>query len=207
MRCPAPLTTITQGASTLDVLSPKLKTPYSEQATIAVERSASPRDMVLTVSGIFSRGVNLYGTQDINAPGAGRAFHLHDQRRRRDTAGSYTTQVYTGARPNPKFGAIYQETNGVSSSYNGLVASFDKRFSHGFQSSASYTWAHEIDDGQGAATNAIFGFSAWRCGLYNGNYALRQRQRLARPAAALRLLLRVGAGVHAFQQRSSPSTS
>ncbi len=118
--------------------------------------------MVLTVSGIFSRGVNLYGTQDINAPGLGAPF-TYTVNGPSGTPSSYTTQVYTGARPNPKFGAIYLETNGVSSSYNGLVASFDKRFSHGFQSSASYTWAHEIDDGQGAATNAIFGFSpgAW----------------------------------------------
>ncbi len=37
----APLTGITAGASTLDILSPKLKTPYSEQATIAVERQLS----------------------------------------------------------------------------------------------------------------------------------------------------------------------
>jgi len=45
----APVTGITAGASTLDVLSPKLKTPYSEQATIAVERQLA-KDMVLTVS-------------------------------------------------------------------------------------------------------------------------------------------------------------
>ena len=44
-----PLTGLTQGASTLDVLSPKLKTPYSEQATIAVERQIG-KDMVLTRS-------------------------------------------------------------------------------------------------------------------------------------------------------------
>ncbi len=69
----APLTTITQGSSTLDVLSPNLKTPYSEQATIAVERQIA-KDMVVTVSGIFSRGVNLWGTQDINAPALGAPF-------------------------------------------------------------------------------------------------------------------------------------
>ena len=177
-----PLTTVTQGASTLDILSPKLKTPYSEQATIAVERSIA-KNMVLTVSGIFSRGVNLYGTQDINAPGLSAPFTYTINGASGTPVGTFTTPVYTGARPNSKFGAIYEETNGVSSSYNGLVISFDKRFSHGFQSSASYTWAHEIDDGQGAATNAIFGFSdaAW---TYNGNYgydkgsgALDQRQR------------------------------
>ena len=139
--------------------------------------------MVLTVSGIFSRGVNLWGTQDINAPGLGAPFTYTIDNASGAAVGTYTTQVYTGARPNPNFGAIYEQTNGVSSWYDGLVASFDKRFAHGFQASASYTWSHEIDDGQGAATNAIFGFSdaVW---TYNGNYgfdkgsgALDQRQR------------------------------
>jgi hypothetical protein len=178
----APLASITAGASTLDVLSPKLKTPYSEQATVAVEHQLT-KDMVVTVSGIFSRGVNLYGTQDINAPGLGAPFTYTLSGAPSNYPASYTTQVYTGARPNPNFGAIYEETNGVSSWYQGLVIGFEKRFSHGFQMSASYTWAHEIDDGQGAATNAIFGFSdgLW---TYNGNYgfdkgsgALDQRQR------------------------------
>jgi outer membrane receptor protein involved in Fe transport len=163
-----PLTSITAGASTLDVLSPKLKTPYSEQATLSVERQLS-KDMVLTVSGIFSRGVNLYGTQDINAPGLGAPFTYTIGDANGNAVGSYTTQVYTGPRPNPAFGAIYQETNGVSSWYDGLSVNFDKRFSHGFQSSVAYTWSHEIDDGQGSATNAIFGFSdaLW---TYNGQY-------------------------------------
>jgi outer membrane receptor protein involved in Fe transport len=178
----APLTNITQGASTLDILAPKLKTPYSEQASVAVERSLA-KDMLLTVSGIFSRGVNLWGTQDINAPQLGAPFTYSISGGPAGTPSTYTTQVYTGARPNPNFGAIYEETNGVSSSYDALVVSFEKRFSHGFQSSAAYTWSHEIDDGQGAATNAIFGFSdaLW---TYNGNYgfdkgsgALDQRQR------------------------------
>ena len=177
-----PLTTITQGASTLDVLSPHLKTPYSEQATVAVERQIA-KDMVFTVSGIFSRGVNLYGTQDINAPALGAPFTYTIDNAAGTPVGNYTTGVYTGARPNPNFGAIYEETNGVSSWYDALVVSFEKRFSHGFQSQASYTWSHEIDDGQGAATNAIFGFSdaLW---TYNGNYgfdkgsgSLDQRQR------------------------------
>lgn len=178
----APLTTITQGASTLDILSPNLKTPYSEQATVAVERSIA-KGMVLTASAIFSRGVNLYGTQDINAnPATGNYTYTIDNAAGA-AVGTYSTPVYLGPRPNSNFGAIYEETNGVNSWYDGLVLAFEKRFSHGFQSSASYTWSHEIDDGQGAATNAIFGFSdsLW---TYNGIYgfdkgsgALDQRQR------------------------------
>lgn len=179
----APVTGITSGASTLDVLSPKLKTPYSEQASIALERQIA-KDTVVTVSGIFSRGVNLYGTQDINAPALGASYTYTLSGAPAGFPSAYTTQVYsTTVRPNPSFGAIYEETNGVSSWYDALVASVQKRFTHGFQADASYTWSHEIDDGQGAATNAIFGFSdaLW---TYNGQYgfdkgsgSLDQRQR------------------------------
>ncbi len=178
----APLTTITQSASTLDVMAPNLKTPYSEQATIAVERQIT-KDQVVTVSGIFSRGVNLWGTQDINAPALGAPFTYIIDNASGQQVGTYTTGVYVGARPNPNFNAIYEQTNGVNSWYDGLVATWEKRMSHGFQSSFSYTWSHEIDDGQGAATNAIFGFNdaLW---TYNGNYwfdkgsgLLDQRQR------------------------------
>jgi hypothetical protein len=182
----APVTGITSGASTLDVMSPNLKTPYSEQAEVTVERQLS-KDMVLTVSGIFSRGVNLWGTQDINAPALGAPFTYILSGAPANYPAAYTTQVYpggTGARPNSNFGAIYELTNGVSSWYDGLAASFEKRFSHGFQSKVSYTWSHEIDDGQGSSTNAVFGFSdsIW---TYNGQYGfdkgsgpLDQRQRL-----------------------------
>ena len=179
----APVTNITSGASTLDVLSPNLKTPYSEQATVSVERQLG-QDMVLTVSGIFSKGVNLYGTTDINAPALGTPFTYIIDNTSGQAVGAYATQVYnTTVRPNPNFGPIYEETNGVSSSYNGMVINVSKKFGHGFSGQASYTWSHEIDDGQGAATNAIFGFSdaLW---TYNGQYrfdkgsgSLDQRQR------------------------------
>jgi outer membrane receptor protein involved in Fe transport len=164
----SPVTGLTASASVLDVLSPGLKTPYSEQATISVERQIR-NDMVATISGIFSKGVNLYGTQDINAPALGAPYTYTIDNTSGQAAGTYTTQVYSGARPNPNFAAIYEETNGVSSSYDGLVASLEKKFSHGFQGNVAYTWSHEIDDGQGAATNAIFGFSdaLW---TYNGQY-------------------------------------
>ena len=47
----------------------------------------------------------------------------------------------------------------------------NKRFSHGFQSQASYTWSHEIDDGQGQGSSFvnIFGFTDTNW-TYNGIY-------------------------------------
>jgi hypothetical protein len=96
----------------------------------------------------------------------------------------FTTPVYLNPRPNTKYGPVEEVTNGVSSYYDALAVTFEKRFSHGFQSLVSYTWAHEIDDGQGAATNAIF-FSSLSAWTYNGNYTydkgsgiLDQRHRL-----------------------------
>jgi hypothetical protein len=63
---------------------------------------------------------------------------------------------------------VYETTNGVSSFYDALVVTFNKRFSHGFQSLVSYTWAHEIDDGQSSGSNAIF-FSS-PTATFNGDY-------------------------------------
>jgi hypothetical protein len=91
--------------------------------------------------------------------------------------------VYLNPRPNTKYGGIYETTNGLSSWYDALAVTFNKRFSHGFQSLLSYTWAHAIDDGQGGGGNAIFYSSPFS--TYNGNYvfdkgsgSLDQRHRL-----------------------------
>ena len=98
---------------------------------------------------------------------------------------SFATPVYLNPRPNTKYAGVYETTNGVSSWYDGLAVTFEKRLSHGFQSLASYTWSHAIDDGQGTSTNAVFtgSTSIW---TYNGNYAfdkgssqIDQRHRLA----------------------------
>jgi hypothetical protein len=99
--------------------------------------------------------------------------------------GSYVTPIYLGsARPDPRYGTIAQFENGVNSYYNVLALQLRKRFSHGLQFSASWTWAHAIDDGQSNGSGALFFTSAsnW---TYNGNWkadkgnaALDHRHRL-----------------------------
>ena len=160
------------------------------------------KDMVLTVSGIFSRGVNLYGTQDINAPALGAPFTYTISGAPAGYPTAYSTQVYNSTvRPNPNFGPIYEETNGVSSWYDGLSVTFLKRFSHGIQMDASYSWSHEIDDGQGAATNAIFSDSATPFGRIPGQYGFDKGSGAARSAPARYLFVHLGADDYAFQQR------
>ncbi len=171
-------------ASSLQFTAPNLKTPYTEQGSLAIERQIGGT-MVLTVSGIWSHGVNLYGVTDLNAPALGPAFTYKVDDANGSQVSTYTTPVYLNPRPKTKYGSVLEVTNGVSSYYDGLAVTFEKRFSHGFQSLASYTWSHEIDDGQGSATNAIF-FSTASPWTYNGNYtfdkgsgSLDQRHRFA----------------------------
>ena len=179
----APPTGASVAASTIQYASPNLKTPYSEQGSIAVERQLG-KSMALTVSGIWSHGVNLYGVQDVNLPALSNTYTYKIADANGNQTGTFTTPVYAGTRPNTKYGSVLEDTNGVSSYYAGLAVTLEKRYSHGLQSLLSYTWSHEIDDGQGAGSSAIF-FSSASNWTYNGNYAfdkgsgsLDQRHRL-----------------------------
>lgn len=169
---PNALTAVPTGASvsalSLQFTQPGLKTPYSEQASIAVERQLRS-DTVLTVNGIWSHGVNLYGTTDLNAPTNFKTETYNVDDANGNVLSTFTTPVYINPRPNTSYGGVYETTNGVSSWYDGLTVTLDKRFSHGFQSLSSYTWSHAIDDGQGSSTNAVFtgSTSIW---TYNGDY-------------------------------------
>jgi hypothetical protein len=79
--------------------------------------------------------------------------------------------VLIGTRPDPRYGGVNQAENGVTSSYNAVVVQLNKRFSRSFQASLSYTWSHEVDDGQsfGQSTANMFLSSAFSW-LQNGNY-------------------------------------
>jgi len=46
----------------------------------------------------------------------------------------------------PRFGAVRELQSVGISNYDGLVATFTRRFTHGFQGSINYTWAHALDD-------------------------------------------------------------
>ncbi|HVB58897.1 MAG TPA: hypothetical protein VNE63_21025 [Candidatus Acidoferrales bacterium] len=54
--------------------------------------------------------------------------------------------IFSSARVNPAFNTITEQDTGANSSYNALEVNYEHRFSHGFVSSASYTWSHSISD-------------------------------------------------------------
>lgn len=159
-------------ASSLQFLTQNLHTPYSEQGNIGIQRQLA-NDVSLNVNYLWSRGVQLYGVRDLNLPTTTTNYTYTIDDTSGNVAGTYTTPVYVGARPDTRYGAIYLDDNGVNSYYNGLAVQLNKRFKHGFQAMASYTWSHEIDDGQGygESTNNLF-LSNANSFLTNGNYKL-----------------------------------
>jgi outer membrane receptor protein involved in Fe transport len=176
----APACVAASSSSSIQFAAPNFRTPYSEQAILAVERQITPT-LTLTVSGIWSRGVHLYSVFDTNLPpptNTTTATYTIDNASGANV-GTYTTPVLLGVgganntRPNKAFGGMYEDGNDLVSFYDGLTVQLQKRFSHGFQAALSYTWSHEIDDGQGygQANQNIFlsNASAW---LVNGNYRL-----------------------------------
>jgi outer membrane receptor protein involved in Fe transport len=153
-------------ATTIQFAAPNLKTPYSSQGNITLERQLS-KDFLLSVSGIFSRGIHLMSTVDLNAPYPTNSYTYTIADASGNPTGTFTTPIYQNPRPNTKYGSVIEDTNGIDSSYSALVVSLTKRLSHGIQMLGSYTWAHEIDDGQGGGSSAIFFSGLFN--TYNGN--------------------------------------
>lgn len=52
-------------------------------------------------------------------------------------------------RPWPFFSSITQYPAGANSNYNGLTLKAGKRYSNGLEFLGSYTWSHDLDDGNG----------------------------------------------------------
>ncbi len=84
------------GAATIQFAQANLKTPYSSQGDITLERQLTS-DMALTVSGIFSRGVHLMGSQDLNAAATG-IVHLHHRQQLQPGDRHRIPHRYTGRR-------------------------------------------------------------------------------------------------------------
>lgn len=75
----------------------------------------------------------------------------------------YSGQFINGAyqsRPNAAYGATTDIFSGVNSNYEGFVAQFSHRLTHGLQINANYTWSHALDYGENnttfSNTNSLF---------------------------------------------------
>ncbi len=172
-------------AGTVDVTfaADDLRNPYTQQGDIALEHELA-RNIGVTVSYLWSRGLHLFTVRDLNIGplGAPVTYRINDSGG--NQVGAYTTPTYRLANRNdPRWRRVNAVDAGGNTYYNALVVQVRKRLSKGWEGSLAYTWSHAIDYNQGRGNNIFF--SDGPRSLFNGNYrgdksssSLDQRHRL-----------------------------
>ncbi|HEU0172810.1 MAG TPA: carboxypeptidase regulatory-like domain-containing protein [Blastocatellia bacterium] len=127
------LTGLTPPKVSIDALAPDLANLYSFNQNLQVEQEIS-RDFSVTAGYIHVAGNRIPVVRITNLPPI--IGTLADGR----------AVFGSGARPDPNFNNINVTESVGRSSYHAGTLSLNKRFSKGYQLSASYTWSHGIDD-------------------------------------------------------------
>jgi len=143
------------GTVSLQFAAPDFRNPYTQQATVGIERQLG-KELGLTLSYIWSRGIGLWTQRDVNLGDPGQTVTYTIMDIYNNTVGTYSTPIYLSSKKLDKnYGKILMVENGGQSWYNGLAVQLRKRMSHGITASLSYTWSHAFDDAnqQGASWN------------------------------------------------------
>lgn len=173
------------GTINLTFAAPDFRTPYTLNGDLSIERQFG-KNMGLTVSYLYNRGVHIYNVRDLNIGPLGAPVTYTIQDTAGNVTGTYTTPAYYYAnRVDKKYGRVNQVENGANSWYNAMTVQFRRKVVTGVQLWVSYTWAHAIDEGQGAGNDNLFFSSIPNTNLFNGDHkqdkgsgVLDQRHRL-----------------------------
>lgn len=121
-------------------------TPYMMQYNLSIQHDVGGNNIV-SIGYVGSQGRHLWAQHDLNAPlpntpAAGVPANSPCGLLACSTAG----RIVTNTRPNPQGVSflVYFQPVGTSN-YNSLLASFNHRFSHNFQTQVSYTWSKSLD--------------------------------------------------------------
>jgi hypothetical protein len=102
-------------------------TPQFQEWSFGIEQAIGTKTSV-SVGYVGNHGIHIpIYNEGLNAHAAG-------------IAGIPTTRTY------PMFGTVEQYNSDAVSNYNGLVTSFKRHMSYGFEIQASYTWSHAFDE-------------------------------------------------------------
>ncbi|HTP68831.1 MAG TPA: TonB-dependent receptor [Dongiaceae bacterium] len=133
------------------LIDPKLKTPYSQNWNVGVQRAITPT-VVLEVNYVGVKGTHIFRAVDGNPPQPALVSQLlasgvpSDQLQFSALWGEgavNNTAFYSGFGTAP--GAFLYKSIG-NSIYSGLQANLQKQFTHGFQFQLAYTFSHAISD-------------------------------------------------------------
>ena len=116
--------------------SPNFRTPYVYQYNLGIQKELA-KDLLLELGYVGSKGTKLINIYSFSQGATGTAPYL--------TAYGFTN--------NKVLNGFQQARTDANSHYNSLQTSLTKRFGHGLQFLAAYTWSKSIDDISGAPTN------------------------------------------------------
>ena len=146
--CSAPTGSSSSSGPSINVVASNFQNPVVQQSNLGMEYAVTD-NLSFTISGLHVKGDHLQRTADQNL-GTPTTTSIKDQ-----SGNSYTYLKYPSARPTAAFTRISLFQSNSDSTYNGLAAQINKRFSHGLQSSVSYTWSHVIDNAPDATSVVV----------------------------------------------------
>lgn len=126
---------------------PGLRNPYSEVASLSVERSL-PWQTTLTGEYQLVHGVHLGRASNINlaAPVVLTTANTPAVGISSPTPQQLGSLVFTKSRLNPSYDAVNQFATSTNSSYNGATVTLNRQFQDDLQIMAGYTYSKTIDD-------------------------------------------------------------
>jgi len=141
---------------------------YIEQYNLTVQKDFAGNVASLSYVGELGREL-LYGNGNLN----------YDLPAPSPLANPASRAPYASILPNVT--SISMSPSGATSSYQALQATLLRRYSKGLTLDVNYTWAHGIDDTEGASgTTNPYGLLPWALGTYDrGNSDLDVRHRIA----------------------------
>jgi hypothetical protein len=143
-------------STSLSPTDPASRNPYVQQWNVSLQREIG-RDLLLEIGHMGSHGLRLLNTRAANQPGvASAADPIRGVTTNTITPANLTARTPTAGIVDDRGIALTQFS--AASKYNALVASVDKRFSHGLQFLIAFTYGKSTDNNsltpQGDVLNA-----------------------------------------------------
>jgi TonB dependent receptor len=134
-------------------LDPRLVTPYTQQWHLGLEYQL-PADTVFQVSYGGSRGLKLFAFYNGNqtTPTADATEATAPRRPAHNAACTLANPDNCNPALDTSIGTFRSNTQ---SNYNSLQVRLEKRFSHGLQYEAAYTFAHALDNASSASLGSV----------------------------------------------------
>jgi hypothetical protein len=158
------------------IANPHLKTPYVYQYNLTVQQQLA-KDLVLEVGYVGSISHRTIALEDANPMILGSNVRILNA-----ALYPYYNSPSLGLTDNGFSSVNHYITNDGFATYNGLLASLNKRFGdwHGIGSTfftVAYTWSHNIDNSTGNVNAASGGVPYYDHDALKGNSQYDQRQR------------------------------